>query len=236
MSGFLDKAVSPVANVAKMAPPMFGSKHSPFAGLVNPKTLTSTLTPTPTPKGRNSEVPASTNAIASTLRGIIRDSPHPVVSPFATTLVPALTSASSKKRDSSKFTIRPGHKHEHVVELPPAKQKERSIKEQFLKEHAEEAEAKKDFIKKEKEVVKELLEQPEIPTMSPSASASRTPRTPRTKLINAIMKVIQEKKRKTNRRARSKGSRNGNARRNARRNAKRNTKRRNITNKNGNSR
>lgn len=91
MSGFLDKAVSPVASVTKMVSPMFGSKHSPFAGLVNPKTLTST------PKGRKSEVPASTNANASTLRGIIRDSPHPVVSPFATTLVPPLTSASYKK-------------------------------------------------------------------------------------------------------------------------------------------
>jgi len=182
MSGFLDKAVSPVASVTKMVSPMFGSKHSPFTGLVNPKTLTST------PKGRKSEVPASTNANESTLRGIIRDSPHPVVSPFATTLVPPLTSASSKKRDSSKVTIR----HEHVVELPPAKQKEKSIKEQFLKEHAEEGEAKKYFIKKEKEIVEKILEQPEIPTMPPSASASITPRT---KLINAIMKVIQEKKR-----------------------------------------
>lgn len=136
MSGFLNKAVSPVASVTKMMSPMFGSTHSPFA----------------------------------------------------TTLVPPLTSASSKKRDSSKVTIR----HEHVVELPPAKQKENSIKEQFLKEHAEEGEAKKYFIKKEKEIVEKILEQPEIPTMPPSASASRTPRT---KLINAIMKVIQEKKR-----------------------------------------
>ena len=50
--------------------------------------------------------------------------------------VHALTSASYKKINSSKVTIRPKHEHEHehVVALPPAKQEEESIKEQFLKE------------------------------------------------------------------------------------------------------
>ena len=50
---------------------------------------------------------------------------------------------------------------------------QKQIKAQFLKEHAEEAKAKKDFIEKEKKIVKEILEQPERAPEAMSAATAR---------------------------------------------------------------
>jgi hypothetical protein len=207
--------ITPIASgFSKVTTPMFGQSGAPpvasvaqVAASQPPPSFAQVVMSNPvSPKGIKSVVPASsTSANASTLRGKRINTTH-LVAPFATTLAPASTSdtpsyadvvkmghvpspAHSKKK-GYKVTIRP--EHEHVVALPSVQQEEESIKAQFLKEQHEEAKSKKDFIKKENEVVKELLEQPEIPSMPPPTSASRTPRA---KMINAIMKVVQLKKR-----------------------------------------
>ena len=69
--------------------------------------------------------------------------------------------AQPTKRDANRASIRP----EPVVGPLTAEQDEELLKEQikkqFLKEHAEEAKAKKDFIVREEKIVEEIVKQPE---------------------------------------------------------------------------
>ena len=126
-----------------------------------------------------------------------RKQPPTIVPTSAATLVPApaarpsYASVVKTKRDANRTSIRP----EPVVRpLTPEQEKEllkEQIKKQFLKEHAEEAKAKKDFIEKEKEIVEKILEQPERAAEAMSASTARQPTISKLSM-DAIMTRVQE--------------------------------------------
>ena len=95
--------------------------------------------------------------------------------------------AQPTKRGVSRVSDRP----EPVVRPLTAKQEkellQKQIKTQFLKEHAEEAKEKKDFIEKEKKIVEKILEQPE----AMSAATAREP-TISEPSMSAIMTGVQK--------------------------------------------
>lgn len=99
--------------------------------------------------------------------------------------------AQPTKRGVSRAIVQP----EPVVQPLTAQQEtellQKQIKAQFLKEHAEEAKEKKDFIEKEKEIVKKILEQPERAAEAMSAATPKKP-TISEPSMGAIMTGVEE--------------------------------------------
>jgi hypothetical protein len=99
--------------------------------------------------------------------------------------------AQPTKRGVSRAIVQP----EPVVQPLTAQQEtellQKQIKAQFLKEHAEEAKEKKDFIEKEKEIVEKILEQPERAAEAMSAATPKKP-TISEPSMGAIMTGVEE--------------------------------------------
>ena len=99
--------------------------------------------------------------------------------------------ARPTKRGVSRAIVQP----KPVVQLLTAQQEtellQKQIKAQFLKEHSEEAKEKNDFIKKENEIVKEILKDPErAPERAPEAMSTEPTISEPSKA--AIMREVEE--------------------------------------------
>jgi hypothetical protein len=175
-----------------------GKRRTDDSGVVVPKTLTlapasaiDSSGPRPRQSSRRAPTPASAAVSAAASAAVSAAAPRKGKGKGEG----AGAGAQPTKRGVSRAIVQP----EHVVQPLTAQQEtelsQKQIKAQFLKEHAEEAKEKKDFIEKEKEIVKKILEQPERKPEAMSAATEREPTISEKSMGDIItgLQVIEEK-------------------------------------------